>query len=71
MGIPHLNPNLFYNYLLPVPPIDEQKAIAEYLDEKIGKIDEKITIITNQIEAYKKLKRSLIDEVVKGKKGIL
>lgn len=41
MGIPHLNPNLFYNYLLPVPPIEEQRAIAEYLDEKVTKIDKK------------------------------
>lgn len=71
MGIPHLNPNLFYNYLLPVPPIEEQRAIAEYLDEKVAKIDKKIAIINNQIEAYKKLKCSLIDEVVTGKKGIL
>ena len=53
-----------------IPPIDEQRAIATYLDEKCGEIDTAIENIGKQIDAYKRLKRSLIDEVVTGKRAV-
>ena len=39
MGIPHLNPQVLNNYICPFPPLKEQIAIANYLDEKTQKID--------------------------------
>ena len=53
-----------------IPPIDEQRAIATYLDEKCGEIDAAIENIGKQIDAYKRLKRSLINEVVTGKRAV-
>ena len=53
-----------------VPPLSEQKQIAAYLDERCAKIDEAVTIIDKQIDALKRLKRSLINEVVTGKRTI-
>lgn len=70
MGIPHLNPTLLNQYMLAVPPIDEQRAIAAYLDEKCGEIDATIENIGKQIDAYKRLKRALINEVVTGKRAV-
>ena len=55
---------------VPVPPIEEQQAIANYLDEKCAAIDalvaEKEKLITD-LEAYKK---SLIFELVTGKREV-
>lgn len=55
---------------IPVPPIMEQREIAAYLDEKCAKIDAIVEKINNQIVRLKELKRSLINEVVTGKRAI-
>lgn len=54
----------------PVPPYQEQQEIAAYLDEKCGKIDAIIEKIGTKVERLKELKRSLINEVVTGKRAI-
>lgn len=53
-----------------IPPIEEQCAIAAYLDEKCGEIDTAIENIGKQIDAFKRLKRALINEVVTGKLAV-
>lgn len=53
-----------------VPPKEEQKEIARYLDDKCGQIDELIhkkEELLKQLENYKK---SLFYEYVTGKKGV-
>lgn len=70
MGIPHLNPTLLNNFMIAIPLIEEQRAIAEYLDKKTTEIDKNISLIEQKIAAYKRLKQSLIDEVVTGKRKI-
>ena len=55
---------------IPVPPIDEQKKIAAYLDEKCAKIDAILEKINTEVERLKELKRSLINEVVTGQRAI-
>lgn len=49
---------------LTVPPLSEQKKIADYLDEKCGAIDEIIVKTEQSVEEYKKLKQSVITETV-------
>lgn len=54
-----------------VPPIDEQKQIILLLDKKTAEIDSLITekeSLINDLEAYKK---SLIYEVVTGKRRVV
>lgn len=46
------------------PPILEQTAIAQYLDTKTEVIDKKVSLLEKKVEEYKKLKKSLINEVV-------
>ena len=58
------------NIEIALPPIEEQRAIAAYLDEKCSKIDAIVEKINTQIERLKELKRSLINEVVTGKRAI-
>ena len=58
------------NFIISIPPLEEQRAIAAYLDEKCGAIDAAIEITGKQIDAYKRLKRSLINEVVTGQRAV-
>lgn len=55
---------------LPIPPLSEQQSIATYLDTKCSEIDKAIDNIGKQIDALKRLKRSLINEVVTGKRKV-
>ena len=57
----------FYALSIAVPPLDEQTAIAAYLDEKSEKIDRIIDTINTQIYKLKDLRKALINDVVTGK----
>ena len=62
-----------YEYLrtfIPYPPLEEQKAIADFLDDKCSKIDEITKATREEIETLKKYKQSLIYEYVTGKKEV-
>jgi type I restriction enzyme, S subunit len=50
-----------------IPPVDEQKAITKYLDEKNAQIDRIVTAINTQIAKLKDLRKALINDVVTGK----
>ena len=60
----------FNNIMAIVPPLSEQQAIAAYLDEKCSKIDAATENIAKQIDALKRLKRALINEVVTGQRAV-
>lgn len=60
----------FNNIIAIVPPLPEQQAIANYLDEKCAKIDAAIENIGKQIDASKRLKRALINEVITGQRAV-
>jgi len=53
-----------------LPPLEEQKAIVSYLDEKCAKIDTIICNINIQIDKLQSLKKSLINEVISGKRTV-
>jgi len=53
---------------IPYPPMNEQKAIAEYLDKKCAAIDEIIAEKENLITDLELYKKSLIYETVTGKR---
>lgn len=50
-----------------IPPVDEQEAIAKYLDEKTAQIDRIVTAINTQIDKLKDLRKVLINNLVTGK----
>ncbi len=54
----------FGNILTVVPPLPEQQAITDYLDEVCSKIDEIIVEAKASIEEYKELKQAVIVEAV-------
>lgn len=59
-----MNANTILNYHIPMPPYEEQKCIADFLDDKCAKIDIAIEKTQKTIEEYKALKRSIITEAV-------
>lgn len=64
--------NKLANFEYLVPPIDEQKKIAEFLDAKCSEIDALISDIQTQIEILEQYKRStVIETVLKGLDSIL
>lgn len=69
-GAKMLNQKKIANMLMIVPPLSEQQAIAAYLDEKCSKIDKIVANLEKQISLYTDLKRSLIDEVITGKRAV-
>lgn len=58
------------NFMLPVPPLDEQKEIADHLDNKMKQIDSLIAIKQEKIQELKNYKKSIIYEYVTGKKRV-
>lgn len=57
-------------HFIALPPLQEQQAIATYLDEKCAKIDAAVENIGKQIDASKRLKRAIINEAISGKTTI-
>lgn len=52
------------SFKIPLPPIAEQEAIAAFLDEKCGKIDELVSVKEQQIALLKERRQVLIYEAV-------
>jgi len=53
--------------LLPSPPLDEQHAIATYLDRETSKIDRMVAKVEEAIERLQEYRAALINAVVTGK----
>ena len=60
----------FRSIKVPVPPLNEQTSIADYLDEKCGEIDAIIADKERLIADLETYKKSLIVEVVTGKREV-
>ena len=71
MGRWRLQTNNFLNFFVPVPPLQEQQQIADYLDTKCSEIDSIIELKKEQLETLAEYKKSLIYEYVTGKKEVI
>lgn len=68
--IQNIGANKYSNMEIPVPSIDEQATIVEYLEGKCAQIDRLIAIKQAKIEKLEQYKRSLIYEYVTGKREV-
>lgn len=69
--LPGMTQTSYNNMLIPVPPIQDQKAIVSFVDEKCCKVEALIAekkLLVSDLESYKK---SLIYEVVTGKRRVM
>ena len=60
----------FKNIIVPVPSIQEQQEIAEFLDKRCSMIDQIILQKEEQVKSIQQHKKSLIYEYVTGKKRV-
>lgn len=67
---PHVNISTVRNFLIPVPKISEQQKIAEYVDKKILQLDKETEYREILVQKLNDYKKSLIYEVVTGKKEV-
>lgn len=64
MGIPHVDGFALTNSIVAIPPLSEQAAIANFLDQKTAQIDQAITLKQKQIELFKERKQLVIQQAV-------
>lgn len=67
VSYPAVNASQVVNLKIPVPSINEQKSIVDYLDAECHRIDSLIAAQHNRTSLLKEYKQSLITEVVTGK----
>ena len=70
-GQPNISQFILRQLWIPEPPISEQRAIADYLNNKCAEIDALISLKQQKIETLKDYKKSLIYECVTGKKEVI
>ncbi len=63
-GQPNIGKESFKNMFFPLPTLQEQTTIAQYLDTKTQAIDKKINLLTTKIEYYKELRKTIINNAV-------
>ncbi len=57
----------FKNIRIALPPLDEQQAIADFLDRKLAQIDKQIALIDRLEALLKEQRKAIIHEAVTGK----
>lgn len=65
--INHLYQDVFENFQTPLPNIDEQLMIIDYLDTETNKVNNTISKIEREIELLHEYREALISEAVTGK----
>lgn len=70
IGIQNLQVGKYLSIRLPMPHLPEQRRIADYLDEKCAAIDGAVDELKRGIEDCKAWKKSLIFELVTGKRRV-
>lgn len=68
--IQNISAEKYVNLIVPVPPLSEQESIAKMLDSKCAQIDSLIAEKESLITDLTEYKKSLIFEVVTGKRSI-
>lgn len=64
VGIPHVEPSLFWNLPIPVPPMAEQKRIVKKIEELFGVIDRDIQRLTDTLEQLSQFRQSVLEKLL-------
>ena len=66
----NINYAVLGNNFIPIPPIEEQNAIVEYIEAKTNSIDKMIDALKAEIERLTEYKQRLISDVVTGQLNV-
>ena len=61
---PNVNQFKVATIRIAIPPLEEQGRIVSYLNDKTGKIDARVSLLSKKRNAYQRLKKALISRVV-------
>lgn len=61
---PNVNQFKVATIRIAIPPLEEQGRIVSYLNDKTGKIDARVSLLSKKRDAYQRLKKALISRVV-------
>ena len=67
ISVPHISSDQIEGFCAPIPSVEEQEKILEYLHIQTEKHDEGISSTQQQIEKLKEYKNTLINSAVTGK----
>ena len=67
---PNISQDIVARMKILIPPLDEQKEITDYLDAKCAEIDKLIAKKEQLVKELESYKKSLIYEVVTGKREV-
>lgn len=67
---PAVNMEDLKNFIVCIPPLDEQKIILTYLDKRCAELDNSISKAQKEIDLLQEYKQALISEVVTGKRKV-
>lgn len=70
-NLANTNSSTIMNFRLPIPPLEEQREIVQYLDKRIKTLNDMISEKQSLIEDLEFYKKSLIYEVVTGKRKVV
>lgn len=62
--IQNISAERYYQLPISTPPLEEQGRIVSYLNDKTGKIDARVSLLSKKRDAYQRLKKALISRVV-------
>jgi type I restriction enzyme S subunit len=67
VGIPHVNPDLLYNFVFPIAPLPEQNRIVEKIEELFTRLDSGIESLKRVQKLLKRYRQSLLKSAFEGK----
>ncbi len=66
-GIPHVDPNLLWNYGFPIPSLHEQNLIVSVIEELFSDLDNAVENLKNAREQLKVYRQSILKNAFEGK----
>ncbi|WGK95127.1 MULTISPECIES: restriction endonuclease subunit S [Flavobacterium] len=67
VGIPHVDPNLLWNYYLLIPPLETQQAIVSKIEELFSELDKGIEDLKTAQQQLKTYRQSVLKWAFEGK----
>jgi type I restriction enzyme S subunit len=66
-GIPHVDPDLIWNYVFPLPPLSEQRRIVEKIEELFSELDKGIDSLKTAQQQLKVYRLAVLKYAFEGK----
>jgi len=66
VGIPHVDPNILYNYEIPIPPLPEQRAIVAKLETLFSELDKGVEALKTAQRQLKIYRQSVLQYAFEG-----